>query len=96
MINKSNSLLENLNFEQENLDKVVKKINIPYVYLGIDIRGNINNIINRFIKPNLQDALRSKKESSILGGVNSRSNEKDFTRNIDYRQVSSQSKRNLY
>ena len=67
MINKSNSLLENLNFEQENLDKVVKKINIPYVYLGIDIRGNINNIINRFIKPNLQDTLRSKKESSILG-----------------------------
>src|SRR3989344_7809329 len=67
MINKSNSLLENLNFEQENLDKIVKEINIPYAYLDFDIRGNINNIIDQFIKPNLQDALRSKKESSILG-----------------------------
>src|SRR3989344_7320460 len=63
----SDLLLENFNFEQENLDKVVKKINIPYAYLDFDIRGNINNIIDQFIKPNLQDALRSKKESSILG-----------------------------
>lgn len=59
-------LLETLNFEQENIDKIVQKTNIPYEYLDIDARANINNIINQFIKPNLQDALRSKENPSIF------------------------------
>ena len=63
----SDLLLENLNFEQESLDKIVQKINIPYEYLSPDISGRMDCIIDQFIKPNLQDALRSKKESSILG-----------------------------
>lgn len=60
-------LLENLNFEQENIDKIIKDLNIPYEYLSPDVSGRIDYIINQFIKPSLQDALRSKKESSILG-----------------------------
>lgn len=60
-------LLESLNFEQENIDKVIKDLNIPYEYLSPEISGRIDYIINQFIKPSLQDALRSKKESSILG-----------------------------
>lgn len=59
-------LLENLNFEQENLDKIVQKINIPYGYLDIDTRADINNIVDQFIKPNLQDALRAKENPSIF------------------------------
>lgn len=59
-------LLENLNFEQENLDEIVQKINIPYGYLDIDTRADINNIVDQFIKPNLQDALRAKEKPSIF------------------------------
>lgn len=59
-------LVETLNFEQENIDKIVQKINIPYEYLDIDARSNINNIIDQFIKPNLQDALRSKEKPLIF------------------------------
>lgn len=59
-------LLENLNFEQENLDKIVQKINIPYRYLDIDTRAGINNIVDHIIKPNLQDALRAKENPSFF------------------------------
>jgi len=49
-----------------NIDTLVEKVNIPYSYLDEEIRGNINNIFTEFIKPNLQDALRMKKESKIF------------------------------
>lgn len=59
-------LVENLDLEQEHIDKVVQKINIPYEYLSIDMRGSVNNIVDKFIKPNLQDALRAKDKPTIL------------------------------
>jgi hypothetical protein len=48
------------------LEKLVENINIPYNYLNEEIRSNLGELVEKVIKPNLQNALRSNQRPKIF------------------------------